>query len=483
MIRPPTEPPELRIVEPAIPLFVPPLQTPTAPPPQSSTPKVKKPNFSFLPLLPVEDPSTLSAPVVQSAPTPPRRKINMNFLPVNAMPEPEPPSVLPHSPQDRGVGTQSESALLPSQTSFVSGPDPPSRSDAGQLNSESADYEVSSLTPTTSTSDKPSMSPPPLSLSLPATSFLPLAAESDTDTDTYTDTDGESDAPSNSTVASSVPSPPCEFEDGPELDDLKIGSYFPPVSLAHPLMDPSTPHLHALSHEEAIVLASSLSPEPGQTPPLSVLFPSPKRLNRILPPPLDPTVPSVISQSSTKSPAIFASLKSSAPLPDRPSITLPPGLVSGARTAESSLPTTPLSVGRILQKKLMLEALPSPALVPPSPFELEPHQRSGASPRFSQGVLPESAAADHDHHVLIEKLEGLRVAEAESLSDTPVSKAVPAVAADIPPATGGSPSPMLTLESMRVAWDANARQGLARAATRSGGVAVIAPSLSRRRMS
>lgn len=153
----------------------------------------------------------------------------MTFLPVNAMPEPEPPSVLPllpHSSLDRSVGTQSESALLPSQTSFVSGPDPPSRSDAGHLNSESADYEVSSLTPTTSTSAKPSMSPPPLSLSFPATSFLPLAAESDTDTDTYTDTDGESDAPSNSTVASSVPSPPCEFEDGPELDDLKIGKEF-----------------------------------------------------------------------------------------------------------------------------------------------------------------------------------------------------------------------------------------------------------------
>lgn len=159
----------------------------------------------------------------------------MTFLPVNAMPEPDPPSVsrlLPHSSLDRSVGTQSESALLPSQTSFVSGPDPPSRSDAGHRNSESADYEVSSLTPTTSTSTKSSMSPPPLSLSLSATSFLPLAVESDTDTDTYTDTDGESDAPSNSTVASSVPSPPCEFEDGPELDDLKIGKELAFITVA-----------------------------------------------------------------------------------------------------------------------------------------------------------------------------------------------------------------------------------------------------------
>ncbi|KAM5532820.1 hypothetical protein V8D89_013539, partial [Ganoderma adspersum] len=491
-IKPPTEPPELRIVEPAIPLFVPP--TITARPPQPS-PKVKKPNFSFLPLLPVEDPPILSAPVVQSTPAPPRRKFNMTFLPVNAMPEPDPPSVprlLPHSSLDRSVGTQSESALLPSQTSFVSGPDPPSQSDAGHLNFESADHEVSSLTPTTSTSDKPSMSPPPLSLSFPATSFLPLAVESDTDTDTYTDTDGESDAPSNSTVASSVPSPPCEFEDGPELDDLKIGSYFPPVCLAHPLMDPATPHLHSLSHEEAIVLASSLSTEPGQTPPLSVLFPSPKRLNRALPPPLDPSASGIISQGPTEPLSILASLEAGSSLApsDRPSITLPPGLVSGARTAESSLPATPLSISRVLQKKLMLEALPSPALVPPSPFELEPH-RIGASPKFAQGVLPESAAASHDHHVLVEKLEGLRVAEvesesSESLSDTPVSKAVPTAAADTPasaPASGGSPSPMLTLESMRVAWDANAREGLAKAAAKPGGVAVIAPSLSRRRMS
>ena len=111
-IKPPTEPPELRIVEPAIPLFVPPTITARLPQPP---PKVKKPTFSFLPLLPVEDPPILSAPVVQSAPTPPRRKFNMTFLPVNAMPEPDPPSVsrlLPHSSLDRSVGTQSESALL-----------------------------------------------------------------------------------------------------------------------------------------------------------------------------------------------------------------------------------------------------------------------------------------------------------------------------------------------------------------------------------
>ena len=74
-----------------------------------------------------------------------------------------------------------------------------------------------------------------------------------------------------------------------------------------------------------------------------------------------------------------------------------------------------LTVSGNAMAKLMLEALPSPALVPPSPFELEPH-RTGASPKFAQGVLPESAAAGHDHRILVEKLEGLRVAEAEAES-------------------------------------------------------------------
>ncbi len=170
------------------------------------------------------------------------------------------------------------------------------------------------------------------------------------------------------------------------------------------------------------------------------------------------------------------------PPSDRPSITLPPGLVSGARTAESSLLATPLSVSRVLQKRLTLEALPSPALVPPSPFELEPHHRSGASSKFAQGVLPESASASagHDHHVLVEKLECFRVSELESPSDPSRASLVSrAAAADTP---GESPSPMLTLESMRVAWDASAREGIAQTAAQPA-LSVIAASLSRRRMS
>ena len=69
------------------------------------------------------------------------------------------------------------------------------------------------------------MSPPPLSLVPTTMSPPPVAIESDTDTDNYTDTDAESDAPSTSTVASSLPSPPCEFESEGELGDLKLGQY------------------------------------------------------------------------------------------------------------------------------------------------------------------------------------------------------------------------------------------------------------------
>ncbi|KAI1796744.1 hypothetical protein LXA43DRAFT_1089827 [Ganoderma leucocontextum] len=473
-IKPPSELPELRIVEPAIPL---PVQPITARPSSRSPPKVKKPTFSFLPLLPVEDPPIPSAPVVQSAPTPPRRKFNMTFLPVNSLPDPDPSSVSPHSYVDRSLGSQSESALLPSQTTFVSGPDPLSLPDAGHLYSEVADCEVCSLTPTTSTSNRPCMSPPPLSLSLPATSFLPVAVESDTDTDTYTDTDGESDAHSTSTVASSVSSPPCEYEDGPELDDLKIdpGSYFPPVPPVLPLMDPL---LYSSSHEEATEAASSPSAEPGQTPPLSVLFPSPRRQNRALP----PLASAVRPQHMAETPATLTSLETDSSMPpsDRPSISLPPSLVSSGRTAESSLPTTPLFVSRVLQKKLMLEALPSPALVPPSPFELEPH-RGGAGPKLAQAVQPESISAHHGHQVLVEKLECLRVSELLSDSERgrPVASLVSRVAAANTP--GESPSPMLTLESMRVAWDATAREGIA--AAKPGAVPVLAASLSRRRLS
>lgn len=166
----------------------------------------------------------------------------------------------------------------------------------------------------------------------------------------------------------------------------------------------------------------------------------------------------------------------------------PPGLVSSARTTESSLPLTPLSVSRVLQKKLMLEALPSPALVPPSPFELEPHHRSAASPKFAHSVLPESAAAsDCDpHRLLVEKLEGLRVSELDSLLSDTTDPDFGSEASDalVPKDTPyESPSPMLTLEGMRVAWDANAREGIAQAQAAVKPKSALGPSLSRRRMS
>ena len=258
-------------------------------------------------------------------------------------------------------------------------------------------------------------------------------------------------------------------------------------------MDPTTPLLRSSSHKAINIVASSLSAEPGQTPPLSVLFPSPRRRNRAFPS-LDAPRSGLGSQVPAEMPTILASLETDSPVPlpsDWPSIMLPrPGLVSSARTTESSLPPTPLSVSRVLRKKLMLEALPSPALVPPSPFELEPHRRSAASPKFAQGVLPEFASvstSDCDpHHVLVKKLEGLRVSEAEALPSDPADSGLDSGASDalVPKGTPGeSPSPMLTLESMRVAWDANAREGIAQVQAAAKPNSALRPSLSRRRMS
>ncbi|TBU41010.1 hypothetical protein BD309DRAFT_869119 [Dichomitus squalens] len=485
-IQPPSEPPELRIVEPAIPAPVQP--TPSLSPSAPSQPRTKKPNFSFLPLLPIEDTPAPAAPIIQSAPIPPRRKFNMTFLPVNAMPDLEPSSSSAQNLIDQGTCTLSTSAPLPSLALSVIGTDPSTQTDAGHLSSGAA--EVASLTPTTSTSDAPTMSPPPLSLTLPDTSQLSIAVESDTDTDNYTDTDAESDAPSTSTVASSLPSPPCEFESsGGELDELKLGkelvfsdnlprihpqsdagSYFPPVPIE--ILDLSNLPGHVQLTEVAY------STGPGQTPPLSVLYPSPRSQPRTLPP-LDAALVPGSVEPSEGTPVVPASLEDDAtvpPPPFRPAISLPPSLVGSASTGESSLPTTPLSMNRVLQQKLTLEALPSPALAPPSPFELEPHHiRAGASPKR----LSFAAASAADGDIITQKLGGLCVeesAEPARPDATPVLRA-----AGTP---SGESSPMLTLEGLRASWDAKARERIAM--SRAGPVLVpslIAPSLSRRRSS
>ena len=439
-----------------------------------------------------------SPPVMASAPMPPRRKFNMTFLPVNAAPEAEPSVTTedvsaPKQTDVDGMVEASARATLPSPSSSVSCAD--QSPDAGYLTPVSPEAEtqtqthLSSSTPSTSSSSGTSasspMSPPPsLSLSLPILSAaFQRAVESDTETetDTYTDTDAESDAPSTSTMNSSLPSsPPCDDDAIEEdLTDLKLdgelvppgyyprihrdsdaGSYFPPLVPADSVIP-----VHIPAHLVVANASTAHSSRPGQTPPLSVLFPSPQSQTQPLPA-LEPAAPREESQT----PVVPTSLEreGNPPPPTALSSLALSSALGTAPASDSSQPATPLSISRALQKKLMLEALPSPALVPPSPFELEPEPLHAAP----QGMTPDATEE------VIGKLESLRVAaKAEKADKTPVLSA----------STTPDDSPLLTLESMRAAWDAKAWARLGPAANRLGGGAgtgmVISPSLSRRRSS
>ncbi|KAI0793839.1 hypothetical protein C8Q74DRAFT_1215322 [Fomes fomentarius] len=477
-IKPPSEPPELRIE--------PPVPTVASPPPSTAP---RKPNFSFLPLLPVQDPPPIPV-IISSAPTPPRRKLNMTFLPVNAIPEAQSPSSI----QDVSVNTSSmpvpsgvvmwAGAPLPSSSSSVTGTDP--SPDAGQLTSTTSESDLKSLTPTTSTTSdvSPPMSPPGLSLSLPVAPVVPFNAESDTDTetDTYTDTDGDSDAPSVSTRGSSLSSPPCDYESDNALDDLKLdaelvppgcyprmprdsdlGSYFPPVTA---LVD--RPAQDVLTH---VIIAQPYSTQPGQTPPLSVLYPSPQsQAQPLLPPDVQSVSASQTSFEKLETPMVPFSVEPDAvaPLPVLPSHPILPSLAE-----DSSQPTTPLST--TLRRKLMLEALPSPTLVPPSPFELEPNSiRGGPKAVAKNGVEVTEISLSGVAGKVGEKLEGLDLAELSRPDATPRLRTLIANS----DASTPDGSPLLTVENVRASWDAHARASIV-----AGTGVVISPSLSRRRMS
>ncbi len=311
--------------------------------------------------------------------------------------------------------------------------------------------------------------------------MVPLNVESDTDTetDTYTDTDGDSDAPSVSTRGSSLPSPPCEYESDNALDDLKLdtelvppdhypriprdsalGSYFPPVRV---LVDPPTQA--ALTH---VIIAQPHSTEPGQTPPLSVLYPSPQ--SQAQPAPLDRL--SVSASQSSLEEAENSSVPASAepdavtPPPVHPSFPMTPSLAG-----DSSQPATPLLT--TLRRKLMLEALPSPTLVPPSPFELEPHSIRGGQQAVATGVEVTGFSLSDVGAEAVEKLEGLNLAEPSRRDATPRLRAL-VVNSNVSTPDG---SPLLTVENVRASWDAHARASI----TAGKGV-VISPSLSRRRL-
>ncbi|KAI0718067.1 hypothetical protein C8T65DRAFT_737583 [Cerioporus squamosus] len=439
------DPPELRI-EPVI--------SPSVSPPSPSN-SLRRQGFAFLPLLPVQDPPPIPSPsAMPSAPIPPRRKLNMTFLPVNAVPEPEPSlstedvSAPKRTDDDGEVGT-STSAPSSSPSSSVSRAD--QSPDADHLTSVRPLTHQTSLTPSTSSSSDASssspMSPPSPALPLPILSAFQRAVESDTDTetDTYTDTDAESDAPSTSTMGSSLPSsPPCDDAES-DLADLKMdaellppgyyprihqdsdpGSYFPPVAAIDTSMS-----VHISAH---VVAANSSGP--GQTPPLSVLFPSPPSQSQPLLP-LDALAsasePAALCEEA-ETPVLPASIERDAisPPPVLPSLP-PPSALASTLAGESSLPATPLSMSRALQRKLILEALPSPALAPPSPFELEP--LPGADSAAPSGAATDVALSDASPE-LIAKLESLCASKADR---TPVLSA----------ATTPGDSPLLTLENIR----------------------------------
>lgn len=415
----------------------------------------------------------------------------MTFLPVNAVSESEPLML-----SDAGsVGTD---APLPSSSSFASGNDPRSN-DAGQQassapNTSSSPPHAPSQLPPSST-----MSPTIFALSLSSSTSQGSALESDGETDTTdtyaSDTDAESDAPSTSTLGSSLHSPPLdddmdaqarleeiklgtsdfEFEQAgyaPRIHTQDPGSYFPPVVLADvvPLPIPIPAHTQ--------VADDSPSSGAGQTPPLSVLYPSPTSQQRALPARdalsviTDESSDNVVPSSHPEPPSTE---RAEVDVPSIPTLSSVPLSIMTGR-GQDSMPNTPLAMSLALRKKIMLEALPSPALAPPSPFELDPLDASSAANRaVPKGrILLETSQTELDllsgATDALEALAALNMAE-ESTTPHPGVAETP------------KDSPMLTLESMRASWDASARVGLGVEAGVAGARSGLGPSLSRRRMS
>ncbi|KAI0831948.1 hypothetical protein BC628DRAFT_1336106 [Trametes gibbosa] len=397
---PPSEPPEIRIESPMSP-------APASPP----SPVQRRPNFAFLPLLPIQDPLPVPPPppTNPTGPVRPKRTFNMTFLPVNAVPENDP--------------------IVPSHAAE--------------------------------------------------------GLESDNETDTtdtcVSDTDAESDAPSTSTYGSSLPSPPLDDDDGvtaqARLEELKLrtsdfeydehapyvtcihtqepGSYFPPV----PLSDASPLPIAIPAHAQIVELPVSLSRGPGQTPPLSVLYPSPTYQQRPLPP-LD-TIPTTAPVLGIPDPEYPTAEN----LDAQPNVASIPAALTALATREEqdSLPSTPLAVSRALKKKIMLEALPSPALIPPSPFELDPFSLANALPSITHSNTMPNSQTQYGF-----ALGGVGKGPLSSKD-----------------ATTPSDSPLLTLETIRAAWDAKARAGLGLGVEvpATGMRSALGPSLSRRRSS
>ncbi|CDO69789.1 hypothetical protein BN946_scf184766.g34 [Trametes cinnabarina] len=463
---PPSEPPEITIAPHAP---VPALAPNTLPEPprmlSPSSPPPKRQNFAFVPLLPVQDPPPVLPPPASdtSGPLRPKKTFNMTFLPVNAVPETQ-PLTPPHTTseplfdQSLGMAARTEtSAPLPSSSASVSGSVPKSTDAHNQ--SPNRPQSPSSLSATTLTATRsmaqqppPDMSPPALALSLPPSASSP-AMESDTETDTtdtyVSDTDVESDAPSTSTLGSSLPSPPLEDDSDVDiearLEQIKLGtsgaeetwyisreqdpgSYFPPVPVVLPESTSGSLPIPIPAHVEGADVPPALPSGPGQTPPLSVLYPSPTSQHQPLPA-LDALSTSISAPASS--------------LPHVPLSHPQPPSAHDATTAAAELSAAVAS--RSLRWRL--------SQVPPSSrpphFELEPSDTAAF-----EADLRDASATE-----VVQKLAALNLAV--GADDTPVVS----TASKLSGCAGveGTPmgeSPLLTLENMRVAWDAKARVGL-----------------------
>lgn len=268
-------------------------------------------NFSFVPLLPIEEPLFLPTAVVEPPPPPPapRRKINMTFVPLcevkdESLTPPEPPQTFAQAVHALNPPTSVRSTSPEVHTPLETVPESP-----GEEIEEPSVIPLNSIVTrqgriALSLTDPGAASTPALS----SASDTETETETDTDADTFTDTDAESDfAPSTSTATSSVPSPPCEIDASEYFvaeDDCRITS----GEISEVSRRKVEVHQEVKGYFSAVVPLS----RPGETPPLSVLYPT-----------------------------------------------------EGAQVPVPAL------------KKL--QALPSPALVPPSPFSLYPPTLGNAS--------------------------------------------------------------------------------------------------------
>lgn len=281
----------------------------------------RTPNFQFVPLLPVQDEHKPPPEPPVQKPVEPRRKFNMAFvllLPPVEVPSVQAESAIPAAPQSQPSPSAPELASRETNTappveealaSFSLHHDIPSESEAEDATDSESPPEPSSH----HQHHRRRLMTIPLYSSSPSSSTTPsLSSASDTD-----DMDTESEAPSV-VDGESVPGSPSEqgasseyFAVGVGITEGEVNPYFPMLPSSHSTSSrqhsPHTPRQRPIP--DLCMIA-----RPGQTPPLSSLYP-------------DVTVPMLTKRGE---------------------------------------------LGEVVVRKVKLEAIPSPSLVPPSPFSLYP---------------------------------------------------------------------------------------------------------------